>query len=260
MQVDRILNARQAEREQRDQAAREVRLQAERRSANALVRSLPFFLSCTSPLNQNKQDPTQAAAYEKQLQDLFPDASPTYLRQLLAAQTTSHVENAANTLLTTDYPRRPIEPPAVPTRNGSSGGSSYGGKDSEKSGSFFGDIKKKFKSESSSRLSPTPTTETRSPSQHQVGPPRLPPNLAPPRQAVSTPTNTDAIRSNVRKAVAVSSHARPRSQPDSDFARSNRDLIPPPTSRVKSRRRKSRNHRIRTVIQQRVKISSLLRT
>ncbi|KAK4698280.1 hypothetical protein P7C70_g8001, partial [Phenoliferia sp. Uapishka_3] len=195
--VDRILNARQAMKEAAESRLREERRVAQLNEANTL-----------------SGDKLSSAV--EQLSQLFPDAEPTFLQQVLQSQQPPHVQNAANVLLSTDYPRRSKEvsangtstssqePPSIPT----SSRPASARKNSMDSG-LFSQFKKKLRPESKvpGMNGATAINEALS----RIKAPQLP-NLsvagASSTGGTAITNSTNAIRQNVAKAVQA---ARPES-------------------------------------------------
>lgn len=201
--VDKLLNSRKAEREAADQRMRAERLQDEIRQASRL-------------------DPSALANAVQQLAGMFPDADLAFLEGLLKEVQPPHVENAANELLTAkqDYPRKrmagafPVDtnrpgtgsvvqktgsPPGVERDKGllSSFGSQFRRKLNEVRapsgiGAAMGDSFRNVGSSGTPSDAPSPLPSTK--------------GIRPPVQSGSAPTSTEAIKSNVRRAIQM---ARP---------------------------------------------------
>ncbi|KAL8283592.1 hypothetical protein RQP46_005387 [Phenoliferia psychrophenolica] len=195
--VDRILNARLAAKE-----AAEARFQEERRVAQ---------LKEANVLSGEK---LEAAA--GQLSQLFPDADPTFLRSLLQNQQPPHVQNAANALIGSNYPRKGQEntnvggPPAQGEPPVPASSSRKGSVDS----GLFSQFKKKLRPESKpeSRENGGSGSSAINDALSRI---KAPPTPRPGSGGTATgaggsgtPTSTDAIRKNVAKAVQA---ARPES-------------------------------------------------
>ncbi|CEQ42128.1 SPOSA6832_03919 [Sporobolomyces salmonicolor] len=190
--VDRILNARKAEKEAADQRMREERLQAQLKVAEAL-------------------SPEKLAAYTQQLSNMFPDADPDFLRTLLQTQDAPQLENAANQLLASPhYPKRRDS-------KGSSGASLPSGPFQQQSvaspaqhqppttsfssGGLFSNFRKQFARPEPRPSSPLPPPPSLTPPAPTV-PPERPAGMVPgPSRPATTPTSTDAIRANLTRAI-----------------------------------------------------------
>ncbi|KAK4050523.1 hypothetical protein OIO90_005106 [Microbotryomycetes sp. JL221] len=199
--VERIIAARKHEREAADR-----RLQEERSRLQEKQREVALNTS-----------PEEA---RRQLQTLYPDADPEYLSTVVDQQDRPYLENAIAAMKQlADYPRRPpsYDDALGPVKTSSF--SSKGGlKDatqltpsSSSNGGLFSSLKRQLgRSESRASVSSggsspkQPSTVTSAP---------LPPVLAKPSTSSSggrsgtpptAPTSTDAIQSNVRKAVQAS--------------------------------------------------------
>ncbi|BGP12853.1 hypothetical protein JCM10213_005226 [Rhodosporidiobolus nylandii] len=193
-QVDRLINARKAEREAAEQRMREERLQAQLKAAQAL-------------------SPEKLDAYVQELSRMFPDADPAFLRTLLETQEPPQLDNAANQLLSTPhYPkRREKQPPgALPPSPQAVGGHaqhqpsfSSGGS----SGGLFSSLRKQFgrgETRTPSPLPPPPSL-TSPPNAPQPDAPQRPPGMTPGmHRPGSVPTSTDAIRANLTRAIQAS--------------------------------------------------------
>ncbi|GAA5919060.1 hypothetical protein JCM1841_003725 [Sporobolomyces salmonicolor] len=195
--VDRILNARKAEKEAADQRMREERLQAQLKVAEAL-------------------SPEKLAAYTQELSNMFPDADPDFLRTLLQTQDAPQLENAANQLLASPhYPKRRDS-------KGSSGASLPSGPFQQQSvaspaqhqpptisfssGGLFSNFRKQFARPEPRPSSPLPPPPSLTPPAPTV-PPERPAGMVPgPSRPATTPTSTDAIRANLTRAIQA---ARP---------------------------------------------------
>ncbi|KAM0748229.1 hypothetical protein T439DRAFT_328208 [Meredithblackwellia eburnea MCA 4105] len=188
--VDRILNARQAAREAAEARLREERRQAQIRESNSIG-----------------ADKLEAAV--SQLSQLFPDADLDFLRSFIQKQASPFVENAANALLAMDYPKKPAPvkqigggvatppTPYTPPTAASHSTPSPPQKDNYDSG-LFSNFRKKLRNDKgaggmTSSAPPLPTAPRPPLGSHTSG---------------ATPTSTDAIRSNVEKAIQA---ARPES-------------------------------------------------
>ncbi|GAA5897454.1 hypothetical protein JCM8208_003276 [Rhodotorula glutinis] len=188
--VDRIMNARKAEREAADQRLREERLQAQ--------------LKAQSALSGEKLD-----AAVRDLSTMFPDADPDFLRTLLTTQEPLHLENAANQLLSTSqYPRRrQASQPPPPSSTSSPQGVSAAAQQ-QPSGGFLSGLRRQLKGESSRSGSPLPPPPSLTP---PAGSPRpgavsqRPPGMSPqPPRPDAMPTSTDDIRANLTRAIQAS--------------------------------------------------------
>ena len=152
-------------------------------------------LSRTGPTLTFLQSPEKLASHEKQLGSLFPDADPSYLRSLLQGQSGSHVENAANQLLFSNYPKRPPPPPVPTTKDEQRMPGSDSG--------LFGNLKRKLRPETrgASSMDEGSLQGLSPPNLAPAVPPRT--GVRPSSTATETPTSTDAIRSNVLRAIQV---------------------------------------------------------
>ncbi|KAH8916083.1 hypothetical protein BT69DRAFT_1356002 [Atractiella rhizophila] len=106
--VDRLLNARRLEKEVEDQRNRELELQAQLEAAQAL-------------------SPSRLDDLTKQLCSQFPDADPTFVRNLLSAQKQDHARAAQKVLEDGNYPRQREPSPDLPSMPGGMGSPSDGG-------------------------------------------------------------------------------------------------------------------------------------
>lgn len=217
--VDRILNARQAAKDQAEARFKEERRLAQISEASQLVR-----LSGRRPRQPQADEPNltcsrsqsgdKLSAATDQLAQLFPDADLAHLRRVLEQQQPPQVQNAANVLLSTDYPRRNQDStPHPPTQGAPPIPASAGRKDSYDSG-LFSQFKKKIRSESRAESSKTPggsatagagTAINDAPS--RIKAPQVPrpgSGSGSSSGGTGTPSSTDAIRQNVAKAVQVS--------------------------------------------------------
>ncbi|KDE08540.1 hypothetical protein MVLG_01317 [Microbotryum lychnidis-dioicae p1A1 Lamole] len=216
--VDRIVNARKAEREAADLRMREARARAQ-------------------------LDAARTAEEVNQLEHLFPDADPAFLSQLLLQQAPPKVENAVNALLTSSgYPRRSdskergtLAPnpgtgmgangPAAqnslaaltqqalgdsgsPDRSPSPAPSSSPSIPSSADKGLFSKMRSSLSRSNVNNGAGSIASVPRSSSSSSLTgdqPPRLPrPSTSGTSTAGSTPSSTDAIRSNVRKAIQAS--------------------------------------------------------
>ncbi|GJN91725.1 hypothetical protein Rhopal_004748-T1 [Rhodotorula paludigena] len=191
--VDRIMNARKAEREAADQRMREERLQAQ--------------LKAHSSLSPEKLD---LAARE--LSSMFPDADPDFLRTLLQTQDPPQLENAANQLLSSgQYPKRRSGPPGAMPPAGTEGIAAHQQPaPAQQSGGLFSSLRRQFanKPEPSRNASPLPPPPSLTPPPNMPQPgsvPQRPPGMTPqPHKPGATPTSTDAIRANLTRAIQAS--------------------------------------------------------
>lgn len=186
--VDRILNARKAEREAADQRMREERLQAQ-----LLKASEP-----SSQLDKNVEE----------LSEMFPDADPDFLRTLLQTQNPPRVENAANQLLASpQYPKR-RDLVAKDTKESNPwqqvGASAQRQATPSQQGGLFSNLRRQFtRSEQkgvSQPLPPPPSLTSDSPSRPERNSGMVP---SPASRPGSTPTPTDAVRANLTRAIQV---------------------------------------------------------
>ncbi|GAA5934189.1 hypothetical protein JCM3775_006930 [Rhodotorula graminis] len=188
--VDRIMNARKAEREAADQRMREERLQAQ--------------LKAQSALSGEKLD-----AAVRDLSAMFPDADPDFLRTLLTTQEPPHLENAANQLLSTSqYPRRRQTAPPPPPSSSSSPQAVSAAAQQQPSGGFLSGLRRQLKGESSRSGSPLPPPPSLTPPASSPRPGAVsqrPPGMSPqPHRPEAMPTSTDAIRANLTRAIQAS--------------------------------------------------------
>ncbi|GAA6035210.1 hypothetical protein JCM8097_006421 [Rhodosporidiobolus ruineniae] len=193
-QVDRLLNARKAEREAAEQRMREERLQQQLKAAQAL-------------------SPDKLSDYARQLEHMFPDAEPSFLRTLLETQDPPQLDNAVNQLLASPhYPkRRDNQPPgALPPSNGPQAVSAQGQMQppsSSGTGGLLSSLRKQFtRSEHRSPLPlPPPPSLTPPPNAPPTGLAQRPPGMTPqPHRTAAQPTSTDAIRANLTRAIQAS--------------------------------------------------------
>ena len=218
--VERILSARKAEREAADERMRQERAQAQLVAAQALVSPSepPLIVSLTETLRL--QSPDKLATYTNQLQQLFPDADPAFLARTLQQAAAPHVENAANAILAMpDFPRQQ-SPPNKDSRPPSYQPSSATAKQTLQSATMassgssdrglFSSIKRQFaRPESRDRTSSNGSAGLgaggSSSELNALPPPPLGPRASSMIQstAPAAPTDTDVIRSNVRKAIQV---------------------------------------------------------
>jgi hypothetical protein len=236
--VERILSSRKAEKAAADERMRQERAQAQLKAAQALVSwGRTRSESGSSSHSSFAQSPDKLALYTNQLQQLFADADPDYLARTLQQQQAPHVENAANAILANPaYPRRPlpnkdIRPPPYssnsPSPSPPSTAMAAGGGGSGDKG-LFSSLRRQFgRPESRDRagssveglggasLGAGSCPMGSGSSQDGALVPK-PPSLVPGTPA-STPTNTDAIRQNVRKAIQVRSFAAPSPRASADF-------------------------------------------
>ncbi|KWU45472.1 hypothetical protein RHOSPDRAFT_28836 [Rhodotorula sp. JG-1b] len=191
--VDRVLQARKAEREAADQKLREERLQAQLKSQTA---------------------PTQAKLDEAvvQLSTIFPDADPQFLRNFLSTRQLPDLKQAANELLAQGYPKRqkherpssvvspapqevaaPGQQHPPPVSNG---------------GGLFSNLRRQF-GKGDRTPSPLPPPPSLTPvsgngsSDQATQRPRAG-TWTQPHQPGATPTSMDAIRANLTRAIQAS--------------------------------------------------------
>ncbi|GAA6047852.1 hypothetical protein JCM3770_004674 [Rhodotorula araucariae] len=189
--VDRIMNARKAEREAADQRMREERLQAQLKAQSAL-------------------SPEKLSAAVRELSSMFPDADPDFLRTLLQTQAAPHLENAANQLLSTSqYPKRrsaALPPPS------SQQAVSAAAQQQPSSGGFLSGLRRQLKGETARSPPPLPPPPSLTPPVEAPRPSAVaqrPPGMSPqPHRPEAMPTSTDAIRANLTRAIQA---ARPES-------------------------------------------------
>ncbi|GAA6015207.1 hypothetical protein JCM11491_000504 [Sporobolomyces phaffii] len=190
--VDRILNARKAEREAADQRLREEKLQTQLRAA---------------------ENPSRFEKDAEQLSEMFPDADPDFLRTLLETQPPPALENAAKQLLASPlYPKRrdTITNGAFPDQQVSASAQRQASTTSQGGGGggLFSNLRKQFARSSDSKPTttqplPPPPSLSRETS---VGPER-PQGMTPaPARPGATPTPTAAVRANLTRAIQA---ARP---------------------------------------------------
>ncbi|GAA5899994.1 hypothetical protein JCM6882_007020 [Rhodosporidiobolus microsporus] len=201
-QVDRLINARKAEREAAEQRMREERLQAQLKAAQAL-------------------SPEKLDAYTQEFSTMFPDADPAFLRDLLATQDPPQLENAVNQMLKAPvYPTRREKQPLgggggapAPSDAGQAvsaqglqqpGSSSAGGG----GGGLFSSWRRQFSKGETRAPSPLPPPPSLTPPVDKPSPAGVmqrPPGMTPgPHRPASTPTSPDAIRANLTRAVQAS--------------------------------------------------------
>ncbi|GAA5922620.1 uncharacterized protein JCM15063_003364 [Sporobolomyces koalae] len=201
--VDRILNARKAEREAADQRLREERLQDQLRSTDG---------------------PAKLEQDVERLSEMFPDASVDFLRTLLQTQAPPNaLENAAKQLLASPhYPKR--QNTAISSSQQSRGTheepNQLQGSPATQGGGLFSNWRKQFK--------PKPSASAPAPAPAPALPP--PPSLAPGPSTMSgssgggsgansrpgmTPTPTAAVRANLTRAIQA---ARPETAANVDNA------------------------------------------
>ncbi|GAA5857149.1 hypothetical protein JCM8547_009340 [Rhodosporidiobolus lusitaniae] len=188
-QVDRLLNARKAEREAAEQRLREERLREQLRKSQAL--------------SSDKLD-----AYTEELAGMFPDAAPAFLRTLLETQEPPQLENAANQLLSTPhYPkRRDKQPPgALPPSSSQQSISAQG--QQQGGGGLFSSLRRQFARPEPRMPSPLPPPPSLTPPSNTppTGVAQRPPGMSPtPHRPGATPTSTEAIRANLTRAIQAS--------------------------------------------------------
>lgn len=174
------------------------------------------------------QSPDKLATYTNQLQQLFPDADQAFLSRKLREQSSDHVANAANALLSSpDYPRvqkggapptdqqsirpgvasavssgRSVASPPTPPRVSAAPGLSS----SKSEKGLFDTLRRLGRSPSQPRVGEVEAPTSR-PGAGAAAPPQIPDHMRPSSGTSSpgpTPTSSSAIRDNVRKAIAVS--------------------------------------------------------
>ncbi|KAK4046064.1 hypothetical protein OIV83_006387 [Microbotryomycetes sp. JL201] len=198
--VERIIASRKQEREAADRRMQEERARTQKEQQ---ARSM----------NMSKADA------KKQLQALYPDADPDFLAQLVEKVEPPLIDNAVTALLNApNYPRRPpaytdaVGDNKALTKSGSNREAASTSLTSSSSGTgFFSSFKRQLgRSESRNSVSSAGSSSPRPGSTFGNAP--LPPTLAKPSTSgayrsgtpSATPTSTDAIQSNVRKAVQAS--------------------------------------------------------
>ncbi|KAM0793307.1 hypothetical protein ACM66B_000766 [Microbotryomycetes sp. NB124-2] len=201
--VERIIASRKQEREAADR-----RMQEERARSQRQQREMSMTMSRSDA--------------KKQLQALYPDADPEFLSRLVDSVQPPFIDNAVTALLNApNYPRRPpsyndaVGDAKTSKKGTASATSSSALTPSSSSTGFFSSFKRQLgRSDSRTSISSLGGGSASSPKQGSSGfssAAPLPPTLAkpslsgPPRSGTpsssSTPTSTDAIQSNVRKAV-----------------------------------------------------------
>lgn len=93
--VDRIINARKAERDAALQRAREEKLQRQLDEANALT-------------------PDRLESHAKEIEEQFPDADPSFIRKALCSEQQDHLERVKEKFGHGAYERRPVDPASLP--------------------------------------------------------------------------------------------------------------------------------------------------
>ncbi|GAA6058557.1 hypothetical protein JCM10212_006996 [Sporobolomyces blumeae] len=184
--VDRILNARKAEREAADQRMREERLQAQVKAAET----------------PNDKD-------VERLSEMFPDADVDFLRTLLGTQNPPRVENAANQLLASPhYPKRREVPNELkPDENPwqTVGSQAQRQPLSSGSGGLFSSLRKQFSRNDGKGTAAPPSPVAQSEDTPIV--PERPRGMTPtPMRPGATPTPTENVRANLARAIQA---ARP---------------------------------------------------
>ncbi|GAA5870207.1 hypothetical protein JCM16303_001925 [Sporobolomyces ruberrimus] len=195
--VDRILNARKAERFAADQRLREEKLATQLKAA---------------------EGPSRLDEDAMRLSDMFPDADISFLRTLLQTQPAPAFENAVQQLRASpEYPKRREsyvkdtqvnERDPLPARSQGSGPASSG------SGGLFSSLRKQFTR--SETKSPAPQPFTPPPRLSSGNPTTLerPSGMSPaPVRPGTTPTPTAAVRANLTRAIQA---ARPETATDVD--------------------------------------------
>lgn len=179
--VDRIINARKAEREANQQRLREQKLQMQLDSANELT-------------------PDKLESQSQELERKFPDADPDFIRQALLSEKEDHLKRVSEKFQHGAYKKKPIAP-TVPEIS------------PQHSGLFSSLRRKLLNNETTSPKPSSPLAGESSPHPPSLEGPRPKSLLPPPSQA----TPMSDIRSNLIKAINVS---RPdtnndiRSKPD----------------------------------------------
>ncbi|OAV92499.1 hypothetical protein PTTG_01164 [Puccinia triticina 1-1 BBBD Race 1] len=182
--VDRIINARKAERDAALQRAREEKLQRQLDDANALT-------------------PEQLESHARGLEERFPDADPGFIRKALSAEKEDHRKRVEEKFAHGAYERRPVVSPPLPPPKMP--------EISQRQSGIFSALRRKLLNENSSNdpppyspLSAAPSAPIPSPiasqsisQQSQVA---KPPAIKPPVQI----TPMSDIRSNLLKAINVS--------------------------------------------------------
>jgi len=185
MNVDRIINARKAERDAALQRAREEKLQRQLEDANAL-------------------SPEQLESHAKGIEERFPDADPAFIRRALSAEKEDHRKRVEEKFAHGAYERRPavaLPPPQEPQMPAIS----------QRHSGLLSSLRRKLLNENNSAdpppyspLSPTPSTSNQSPipsqSIAQESQVAKAPAIKPPMQI----TPMSDIRSNLLKAISVS--------------------------------------------------------
>ncbi|KAF9360799.1 hypothetical protein BGX34_007497 [Mortierella sp. NVP85] len=113
-QVDRILNAKKAEKARIEAAAKADAAAAAAASAAASSSSSaaappPSSSSATSAAlasGVGNLGPRQTKEYFERLTEMFPDCDPAYLLKALSKEKSDHVQAVATDLLSSDYPKR----------------------------------------------------------------------------------------------------------------------------------------------------------
>ncbi|GAA5832862.1 hypothetical protein JCM11251_000508 [Rhodosporidiobolus azoricus] len=192
-QVDRLINARKAEREAAEQRMREERLQAQLKAAQAL-------------------SPETLDAYTQELSTMFPDAAPDFLRDLIHMQDPPQLENAVNQMLQApDYPKRREKqvPGALPPSTSQQSIAAHQQPQSSGGGGLFSNWRRQFSKGDTRSPSPLPPSPSLTPPVERPSTTeavqRRPPGMMPgPRRPDSQPTSTDAIRANLTRAIQAS--------------------------------------------------------
>ncbi|MBW0477365.1 hypothetical protein O181_017080, partial [Austropuccinia psidii MF-1] len=189
--VDRIINARKAEREAAQQRAREEKLQQQLDATNALT-------------------PEQLEGYAKKLEEQYPDADPGYIRKALTIEKEDHLNQVREKFAHGAYERRPIAKPMAPSLPDIS---------QRQSGIFSSLRRKLLTSDEAQPSKPPPYSDASSSPLLPVPAPPQPimdelrskaPSVRPPVQA----TPMSDIRNNLLKAIQAS-------KPDSNSKISN---------------------------------------
>ncbi|KAH9824771.1 hypothetical protein DFH28DRAFT_941666 [Melampsora americana] len=179
--VDRIINARKAEREANQQRLREEKLQMQLDSANELT-------------------PDKLESQSQELEKRFPDADPDFIRQALLSEKEDHLKRVSEKFQHGAYKKKPVAP-TVPEIS------------PQHSGLFSSLRRKLLNNETTSSKPHSPLAGETSPHPPSLEGPRPKSLLPPPSQA----TPMSDIRSNLIKAINVSrpdTNSDIRSKPD----------------------------------------------
>ncbi|PLW32719.1 hypothetical protein PCANC_19560 [Puccinia coronata f. sp. avenae] len=182
--VDRIINARKAERDAALQRAREEKLQRQLEDANALT-------------------PDQLESHAKGIEERFPDADPAFIRKALSLEKEDHRKRVEEKFAHGAYQRRPVVTPSpqIPQMP----------EISQRQSGIFSALRRKLLNENSSTdpppyspVSTDPVASNQSPIPSQSITQELSVAKAPAIKPPVQITPMSDIRSNLLKAISVS--------------------------------------------------------